>query len=128
MFALASTPLRPDHSGPEWHVRPLIRGRCGGYLPELLLRLVCLLVGEDAFPALPNLVGYPVSLLVEAATGPLVDLFLALGKRLVRSVAEPFRVHGLTASSGEASPKPPESATATPWPLVGPPVVPVEVA
>jgi hypothetical protein len=50
-----------------------------GYLPELLLRLVCLLVAEDAFPALPNLVGYPVSLLVEAATGPLVDLFLALG-------------------------------------------------
>jgi hypothetical protein len=34
-------------------------------------------------------VGYPVSLLVEAATGPLVDLFLALGERLVRSVAEP---------------------------------------
>ena len=65
-----------------------------GYLPELLLRLVCLLVAEDAFPALPNLVGCPVRLLVEAATGPLVDLFLALGERLVRSVAEPFRVRG----------------------------------
>jgi hypothetical protein len=71
--------------------RPL---QVGGLLLRRQLRLVCLLVAEDAFPALPNLVGCPVSLLIEAATGPLVDLFLTLGERLVRPVAEPFRVHG----------------------------------
>src|SRR4029450_10684577 len=59
---------------------------------ELLLRLVCLLVAE-ALGALPSLTGSAVGLLVEAATGPLVDLFLTLGEGLVRLVAESLHVH-----------------------------------
>jgi hypothetical protein len=61
---------------------------------ELLLRLVSLLVtASEALAPLADRVGRLVGLLVEAATGPLVDLFLALGEGLVRLVAEPLRVH-----------------------------------
>jgi glyoxalase superfamily protein len=68
-------------------------GRRVGLSISLLLRLVFLLVAEDALAALPDLVGRPVSLLVEATAGPLVNLFLTLGEGVVRLVAEPLHVH-----------------------------------
>jgi hypothetical protein len=58
-------------------------------VPELGLRLVGLLAAE-ALGAFPDLLGRGVGLLVEAASGPLVDLFLALGQGLAGLVAEPL--------------------------------------
>src|SRR4030095_8328458 len=61
---------------------------------ELLLRLVSLLVtAEEALGPLAGGVAGPGGVLVAAGSGPLVDLFLALGEGLVRLVAEPLFVH-----------------------------------
>src|SRR5512132_3749339 len=91
----AASPLRrrrPDCPGTTGR-HPPGEPPAAGRRPELRLRLVLLLVAEDALAALPNRVGGTVGLLVEATTGSLVDLFLTLVDRLVRFVAESLHVH-----------------------------------
>jgi hypothetical protein len=81
-------PRRPDP--PEQRSAPGSPGQiASGCRPRLLLGLVRLLVAENAFSAPSDLIGHPVGLLVKATTGPLVNLFLTLG-RVHRHRPEPL--------------------------------------